>query len=232
MDDDELLAQLRAALKRAEAEEAAAAARTARYVRAIAALSAGRDEESDEADGPRVAERAATQRRRDESRAKHPSAPVDLDQIARIARAAHAEGKAMRQAVAAELDIGAAYAGQLIRKARDAGQDIPYGPWSEATPWRLDARVADVAKDAIREGRSAAIAVSAEFDCNESAARNAISRARKRGHDIPYTRPDMTAGGERPTPKPVIAHRPGDPPAPPSAAWTPERAISAIEGGA
>jgi WhiB family redox-sensing transcriptional regulator len=48
--------------------------------------------------------------------------------------------------------------------------------------------VARVARQAILDGRSAALAIAAHYGIEESNARHVVTKARGRGHDIPYVR--------------------------------------------
>ena len=117
--ENRLLAALAQALDEAEADVLAATARCRQYREAIKIIrSIGSDdaEIADTAPPAKPPSKPATTRRR--------RAP-DLAEVARAASATPA-GTPRRAHVAATLGVGEAYAGQLIKQARQAGHDIPY----------------------------------------------------------------------------------------------------------
>lgn len=200
MDDDKLLGLLREALAEAEDERTAAEAKVARRLAALKAF-----------DGcgatPIEAAHVASAAKREQAKRDHPSAPKADD-----ARTAGVRAAAKRMARCENCDREFSVMG-IRRHTQACGGDSTEDP--------RYAEVARIANEAHREGRHASLAVAAELGVNDSAARGLISRARERGHEIAYERPDKVGA-------PDVA-RPASPTV--GDTWTPERALAVIEGG-
>lgn len=110
----------------------------------------------------------------------------DWPQIATVARNANHAGTSMARAVAAHLGITYRAAQFVIRQARNRGHDIPHGRRGPKPDDALHAEVAAVACAAHAAGKPIAGAVAEHFERTWQCATNLISRARQRGHSIPY----------------------------------------------
>lgn len=114
--------------------------------------------------------------------------PRDRAETAVVARAAHANGTSMAEAVAAHFDMPLRAAYKLIDRARHAGHDIPaarLGPARDKYQAKLQ-RCADVALAAIKAGKPISQEVAAEFKISWKNATALVARARLHGHNIPY----------------------------------------------
>ena len=120
----------------------------------------------------------------------------DRAETAAVARAAHANGASMAEAVAAHFDMPLRAAYKLIDRARHQGHDIPparLGPKRDKYAAKLQ-RCADVALAAIKAGKPISQEVAAEFKISWKNATALVARARLHGHNIPY---DYARGGDQ-----------------------------------
>lgn len=117
----------------------------------------------------------------------------DWDEIAAVATAAQQAGTSMIAAVAAHLDLTPRAAEFVIRRARNQGRNIPFAARGPKPDDELHAQVAAVANAAAAAGQPIAAAVAERFGREWRCATNLVSRARQRGHSIPY---DYNRSGE------------------------------------